>query len=146
MSQSAIRTEFDRNMAIKRFQSANLPCTMTIKKGAPRSNDQNRLQRKWMLELEDQGDMTSEEYRGFCKLYFGVAIAKECEIFAEEYDENIKNLPYETKMKLMMEPFDLPITRKFSTGQKTRYLDKIYSYWTGKGFQLTMPEDRKDAA
>ena len=43
-----------------------------------------------MFELADQGDMTAEEYRGYCKLHFGVAIAKENDDWAEAYDRLIK--------------------------------------------------------
>lgn len=69
MGSAAIRTEHDRKMAIKRIENAELPCTVTITKGAPRSLEQNRLQQMWNLELSEQGDMEAEEYRAYNKAF-----------------------------------------------------------------------------
>lgn len=106
-----------------------------------RSLDQNRLQRMWMNELEAQGDHTAEEYRGYCKLHFGVPILlNENEEFAQQWYDRIKDrYTYEQKLEFMMEPFDFPITRLMKVKQKSKYLDKIYIYWTGKGKHLTEP-------
>ena len=128
-------------MAIKRLESAELPCTLTITKGAPRSLAQNKLQRMWMLELEQQGDMTAEEYRAYCKAYFGVRILRaENEAFRQQYDSIVRPLEYEQKLEIMKEPIDLPVTRLMTVSQKKRYLDDIYTYWTGRGFRLTDPD------
>ncbi len=117
------------------------PYTVNVIDGKERrSLAQNRLQRQWLNDAEAQGDQTSEEYRGFCKLHFGIAILKsESDDFAQDYDENIKPLPYETKLKLMMEPFSLPITSKMSVKGKTKYLDAIWQHFAGLGIQLTDP-------
>lgn len=105
-----------------------------------RSIEQNKLQRKWMLELEAQGDMTAEEYRGYCKLHFGVPIMRnEDEEFRRAYDRYIRDLPYEHKLAMMMVPLDFPVTRGMSTKQKTVYLDSVYRHFTGEGFVLTVP-------
>lgn len=141
MGSAAIRTEHDRKMAIKRIENAELPCTMTLTKGAPRSIEQNRLQRMWMLELQEQGDMTAEEYRAYCKAYFGVPILlAENEAFRQQYESIVRPLAYDQKLEIMKEPIDLPITRLMTVKQKKRYLDEVYTYWTGKGFKLTDPD------
>lgn len=106
-----------------------------------RSVEQNKLQRKWLKEAEAQGDMTAEEYRGYCKLHFGVAIAKENDDFAEKYDRLIKPFTYEQKLELMMVPIDMPVTRIMNTKQNHKYLNKIYEYLTGIGIALTQPKD-----
>ena len=106
-----------------------------------RSIEQNKLQRKWMLELESQGDMTAEEYRGYCKLHFGVPIMRnESEEFRRAYDRYIRDLPYEHKLAMMMVPLDFPCTRMMTTKQKTVYLDTVYRHFTGEGFVLTVPQ------
>lgn len=140
MGSSAIRTENDRRMAIKRLENAELPCTMTLTKGAPRSIEQNRLQRMWMLELEQQGDMTAEEYRAYCKLHFGIPILRHNEAFRQQYDSVIKGLAYEQKIEIMKEPMDFPVTRLMTTGEKKQFLDDVFTYWTGRGFKLTDPD------
>ena len=118
----------------------DLKITVEVYK-ANRSAEQNKLQRKWMGELESQGDMTAEEYRGYCKLHFGVAIAKENEEFAEKYDRLLKPFTYAEKLELMMVPVDMPVTRIFNTEQNHRYLNQMFTYWTGKGKALTVPAD-----
>lgn len=109
--------------------------------GKCRSLEQNRLQRLWLQEAGKQGDMSAEEYRGYCKLRLGVPILRrDSEVFREQYDRIIKPLPYEDKLQMMMEPLDFPITRLMSKNQKTEYLDAMYQHLRGLGFQLTEPD------
>ena len=54
MTTIAVRTEHDRKQALKMVQGSELPFTLTKIKGAPRSIEQNKLQRLWMRELEEQ--------------------------------------------------------------------------------------------
>jgi hypothetical protein len=135
----AIRTEYDRNMLIKRITNMSLPFSSSTKKGAPRSIESNRLQRMWLKEAAEQGDNTAEEYRGYCKLHFGVMIAKEDEEYAEKYDRLIRPMSYQAKLELMMVPMDFPVTRIFSTHQTTRYLNLIYTHLSSLGIHLTEP-------
>lgn len=115
--------------------------TVSIAKGLPRSNEQNKLQRKWLLEAEEQGDQTAEEYRGYCKLHFGVPLLRmENELFREKYDRIIRPHSYEVKLEMMMTPLDFPVTRLMTTKQKTRYLDMMYQHFREQGFILTEPE------
>jgi hypothetical protein len=134
-----IRTEYDRNMLIKRITNMSLPFSISTKKGAPRSIEQNRTQRMWLKEAAEQGDNTAEEYRGYCKLHFGVMIAKEDNDYAEKYDRLIRPMSYQDKLELMMVPMDFPVTRIFSTGQTTRYLNLIYTHLASLGIHLTEP-------
>ena len=144
MATWTIKTEADRDMAIRAVRSRELPCTVQITKGLPRSILQNKLQRKWLTEAEQQGDCTAEEYRAYCKLHYGVAIMKfESPEWAEKYDRIVKPMDYKTKLELMAEPFDFPVTRCLSTKGAKKYLDQMYDYFTGKGFTLTDPDNRE---
>lgn len=137
----AIRTEYDRDQIIKLIKARELPCTVSIAKGAPRSIEQNKLQRMWVNELHEQGDQTAEEYRGFCKAQFGIPILlNENDEFAEVYNRLIRPLDYETKLEMMRAPIDLPVTRIMTTKQKAKYLDDIYQFYTANGFVLTEPK------
>jgi hypothetical protein len=136
----AIRTEYDRTMLIKRITNMTLPFSISTNKGAPRSIEQNRTQRMWLKEAAEQGDNTAEEYRGYCKLHFGVMIAKEDDDYAEKYDRLIRPMSYQDKLELMMVPMDFPVTRIFSTGQTTRYLNLIYTHLSSLGIHLTEPK------
>ena len=146
MTTIAVRTEHDRKQALKMVQGSDLPFTLTKIKGAARSIEQNKLQRLWMRELEEQGDMRAEEYRAYSKAYFGVPILlAENDAFAEQYTAIVKPLPYDQKLEIMKQPIDLPITRIMTSKQKKRYLDDVHTYWTGKGYVLTDPDDMKEA-
>ena len=105
-----------------------------------RSWEQNKLQRRWCKEASEQGDMTAEEYRGFCKLHYGVPILRrDSEEFREVYDRLIRPRDYAEKLELMQEPIDFQVTRLMTTAQKAEYLDAMYQHFTGLGFQLTDP-------
>jgi len=121
------------------------PFTVTISRGKRRSLDQNRLQRMWMLEAQEQlGTDTAEGFRGYSKLHFGVPILRaEDDKFAAEYDAIIRPLPYEQKLRLMQVPFDFGVTRQMTTKQKTQYLDAVSAHFSGLGVLLTQPEGRE---
>lgn len=136
----AIRSEEDRAQLIKFIESRELPFTASVVKGAPRSIEQNKTQRMWVKELEEQGDQSAEEYRAYCKLHFGVPILRhENELFRASYDKVIRPLSYELKLLAMAEPLDFPITRLMTVKQKVQYLDAIWVHFTGLGFVLTEP-------
>lgn len=136
-----IRSKQDLEQLVKYLGNRELPVTVSIAKGAKRSNKQNKTLRLWVGELENQGDMTKEEYRGYCKLHFGVPILRdEHAEFQEQYDRIIRPLAYELKLALMMEPIDFPVTRLMTTAQEKKMLDQIYVHYTGQGFYLTEPD------
>ena len=135
--------------AYKEFESETLEdyknhkyLVISVRFGRDRTLEQNKLQRKWLKEAEEQGDQTAEEYRGYCKLHFGIPIRREEDSFGALYDKIIKPLDYEDKLKAMMLPFDLPVTRDMTRAQKVKYLDKMYEHFTGLGFKLTEPKKR----
>lgn len=147
MTTRAIRNETDRRDAMRLLEHAKLPCTLQLSKGAPRSIEQNRLQRKWLNEAAEQGDMTAEEYRAYCKLHFGVPILRnEHEKFREAYDRIIRPHSYEDKLMMMRLPLDFPVTRLMTTAQKSRYLEEMYQHFRGLGFVLTEPGPKWEAA
>lgn len=143
MVQRIIETETDRQLLFQFLASQKLPMTVDIKAGGRRTVRQNRLQWLWMNEIASQlGDRTAEEVRGYCKLHFGVPILRaENEEFREKYDAVVKPMPYETKLAMMQEPFDFPITRLMSVAQKTEYLDGVHRHFSEKGIILTNPGD-----
>lgn len=132
---------------IDALRARKRPFTVDVVKGRRRSSDQNRLQRLWLNEAAEQlGDRTPEELRAECKLRFGVPILRaENTEFAEKYDQHIKPLAYETKIAMMMEPLDFPVTRLMTTDQKTRYLEAMCDFLMRQGVVLTEPanKDRK---
>lgn len=142
MTSRIIDTEQAREMLRLYLDKQALPFTVEIVPGKHRTNRQNRLQRQWINEIAAQlPDRPAEEWRGYCKLHFGIAILKrDSELFAKEYDATIKPLPYEAKLKLMMEPFSFGVTSRMNTAQKTEYLDTIHREFSGMGVELTDPE------
>ena len=143
MSTRFLETDADRRTLIRFLEAQPLPLTVTVGKGGKRTLKQNKLQRLWMGEIAEQlGDQTAEEVRGYAKLTIGVPILRaENEEFREAYDATVRPLPYELKLKLMMEPFDFAVTRKMTTKQATAYLDGVHRHFSEKGIVLTDPGD-----
>ena len=137
-----VQTIAERDMLAKFIASKEPPFHCTVSDGRRRSIEQNRLQRKWVQEIAEQrGDESAEYYRGYCKLRFGVPIMRrDDDTFREKYDRIIKGLPYETKIELMMEPMDFPVTRMMNVKQKSEYLDAINRHFAEQGVVLTQPE------
>jgi hypothetical protein len=134
MTTRVVATEADRQGLFRLLQAREKPFTVEIVKGRRRSVDQNRMQRRLLSEIAEQTGQTAEEVRAYCKLTIGVPILRaENELFCLKYDEIIRPLPYETKLAMMAEPFDFPITRLMTTAQKTRYLDEIQRHFGGQG-------------
>ena len=87
-----------------------------------------------------RSSVTAEEVRAYCKLTIGIPILRaESELFAQKYDEHIRRLPYETKLAMMAEPFDFPVTRLMTTAQKTRYLDEVQRHFGAQGVVFSSP-------
>ncbi len=145
MTSRIVEDEQQRDMLVKFIAKHPLPFTAEITPGKHRTSRQNRLQRQWMLDIATQRpDHTAEEWRGICKLEHGVPILRaENEAFAAIYDEVIRPLPYEAKVKVMMIPIDLPVTSQMTTVQKKKYLDSIQRWAAGQGLVLTDPEALK---
>lgn len=143
MSAHYCKTHEEKSEIAEKILNFRGGVTVTINKGKShkRSIEQNKLQRLWVNEAEQQGDMPAEEYRGYCKLHFGVAIMCESPEYEEAYNRIFHNLTYEQKLEMMMKPLDYPVTRMMTTGQKKRYLDDVWMHFTGLGFTLTKPKD-----
>ena len=143
MSTRGIETEYDRKMLMRRIEGHKLPFTVAIEDGRSRTTKQNKLQHQWLNEIADQApEHSAEEWRGFCKLHFGVPIMRAAsEGFQTTYDEVIRPLPYEQKIKLMMVPLDLPVTRLMNTKQHTQFLDAILQHFSALGVVLNDPGD-----
>lgn len=147
MTSRLVTSETDRKLLHRLIAAQKLPFTIDITKGRRRTVEQNRLQRLWLNEAADQlGDRSAEELRGYCKLHHGVPILRnENEAFKKAYDSVIRPLPYEDKLRAMMIPLDMPVTRLMSTDQKTRYLDAIAADFMEQGVVLTDPEGQRAA-
>jgi hypothetical protein len=148
MTTRVLETPNDLAMWVRFLESQSLPLTVEVVKGKHRTTEQNRLQRQWVNDIAAQlPEHPAEYWRGYCKLHFGVPILRaENEEFCAVYDEVIRPLPYEAKIKTMMVPIDLPVTSKMTTKQKTAYLDQIAKHFTEQGVVLTDPDAMQRAA
>lgn len=148
MKEFILRTDADAEALGNSILGAKItkPLLVTVKRYyGKRSWKQNTLQRLWMREAAEQlHEYTAEEYRGFCKLHFGVPILLEDEKFYEAYMSVVEPLPYELKLKLMCVPLDFPVTRLMNRKQKVEYLDLVYAHFTELGVELTEPKGERE--
>lgn len=141
MTTRFIDTDQARKMLYRYLAAQPLPLTVSIERGKKRTTDQNRLNRQWMLDISEQLGWEPEYARGYCKLHFGIPILRNAnEAFAQEYDEVIRPLSYEHKLKLMMVPFDFGVTRLMTVKQETAYLDAVQKHFAEQGVVLTDPD------
>lgn len=141
MTSRVINCETDRKSLVSLIENKKPPFSITITDGRKRSIAQNRLQRLWMNEAAEQlHEYTSEEYRAYCKAWYGLPIlCADSQEFCDIYNAVIRPLSYENKLKLMAVPLDFEVTRKMTVAQKQKYLDAVYDHFTAQGVLLTEP-------
>ena len=134
-----LETQADLELWVKFLRTRKLPQTVSTEDGRDRSLEQNRTQFLWAREAADQrGDMTAEEVRCEWKLIYGVPILRaENDEFRAVYDEAIKPLSYELKLKAMR---FIPVTSEMTVKQMVAYLDTIQRECAEQGIRLTDPE------
>lgn len=139
MAHRIIRSLAEFEEFVRLGRTLKWPQTLRWNPGADRSLDQNALQFKWAQEASEQrGDMTTEEVRCEWKLHYAVPIMRaENEDFREIYDEAIRPLSYEKKLKLMR---TYPVTSEMTVKQMTQYLDTVQRECAEQGIRLTDPE------
>ena len=108
-----------------------------------RSEMQNRTVFMWYREIaKAKGDETPTDIRAYCKLHYGVPILREDnDDFRKDYDQIVRPLSYENKLKIMVEPLDLPVTRIMSVDQMQRYMEEVQKYGYSFGVELTIPNE-----
>jgi len=108
-----------------------------------RSEMQNRTVFMWYREIaKAKGDETATDVRAYCKLHYGVPILREDnDDFRKDYDQIVRPLSYENKLKIMVEPLDLPVTRIMSVDQMQRYMEEVQKYGYSFGVELTIPNE-----
>lgn len=110
--------------------------------GRQRTVEQNRTQMLWHKEASQQlKSGTPKDMRAFAKLHIAIPLlCSEDAEFKAQYDKVIGPMPYETKLALMVEPFDFPATRLMSKRQKSDYLTALKDHYESQGVQLTIPD------
>lgn len=143
MTPRVIITDQDLRLLHVLMQNHKRPFTVSIRDGAKRSVEQNRLQRLWLNEASDQLGYVVEELRAEMKLTIGVPILRDENYpWREKYDRLVKPLPYPVKLEMMMEPISFPVTSAMTTKQKTKYLDTMCQRLLERGAVLTDTEGR----
>lgn len=139
MTERIIETQADLELWIKFLRGRKLPQTVSASDGRDRSGQQNALQFLWASEAAHQlGDRTAEEVRHDWKLRHGVPILREDSAdFRQLYDQAIKPLPYELKVRSMA---FIPVTSQMNVRQMVRFLDTVQRECLENGIRLTDPD------
>lgn len=116
------------------------PFTASIVGGEKRSNPQNNTIHMWYAQVgKELGDQTDLDVRAECKLRFGVPILRrDNAAFGQWYDETIRPLDYETKLRLFL-MLDPAITSTMTKGQLGEYMDAMMRAYSEAGVILTDP-------
>lgn len=140
-----VRTPADWETLEKRLLAMTPPLTISIMEGAKRTNPQNDLQHAIYEEVAKQlGDRTAEDAKKESKLRVGVPILRRDDAkFRAIYDEKVKDVySYEQKIAMMGEPFNFPVTSRFTTKQSAEYTEALARYWAeAHGVYVKLPGD-----
>lgn len=131
-----VRSEADRDRLaawVGRIDIEQTPLTFTYKPyKRDRSLEQNALSHAVYKTVADQlGDRTPEEVRCEAKLRYGVPILRAADPeYCALYDEAIKPMDYETKLKAIRL---WPVTRLMTVDQMQQYLDTVMTEYAKQG-------------
>jgi hypothetical protein len=114
---------------------------VSIKEGKARSVEQNAVMHGWFGQVARE--LREDDERGvkrFCKLHFGVPLLRaEDEEFREAYDQVVRPLAYEDKLKAMD---ILPVTSRMTTIQLDKCMTDIQDHFRTRGVVLVYPKER----
>ena len=148
MAQRFVESEYGKQSLLRFIEKQEPPFTISISRGGARTDKQNRLFHLWVGEIQRQSQEESHEWwRGYCKLTIGVPILRHAdEAFREAYDRSVKGLPFEHKIRCMMEPIAMPVTSRMTTKQMTQFLDGVHRHFAEQGIDLSVPEELRYAS
>ena len=100
---------------------------------------QNSLSHVWYAQIAKELREDSKlGWRCYCKLHHAVPILREQDPeFRAAYDEAIKGLTYEQKLKVMR---ILPVTSRMNKAQMSEYLDEVQDDFRKRNVILTVPD------
>lgn len=138
-----ISSDDARSRALLAVSQAPPGAFVTIKEDGEKRRDR---QNRFAFEVYNQvakifGDRTPSDIRAESKLHVATPILRAHDPdFRAKYDEHIKPLPYETKLAVMVEPFDFPVTSLMTVKVMAEYLTALLQYWDENGASAMMPE------
>lgn len=143
MTQWTVKSGEDLGRVLAFLAQSEPPYTITFKAGEEKRRD---AQNRFIYEAYDQiakmlGDRTASDVRAETKLHCGIPIMRnENDAFREKYDRLLKPFPYETKLELMVEPMEFPVTSLMNVKQMSRYITDMMAYWDSNGASVMLPD------
>ena len=117
---------------------AGKPVTVCFCEGL-RTPDQNSMFHGLCADAAVVMDQSEAEIKRYCKLHFGVPLARENEKFRAKYDQSLKNFDYSTKLLCM----DLlPVTSLLSKRQFSIMLEQILAHYAEAGYPIPLPKNK----
>ena len=138
-----VRDHADIGSVVAFLAQAQPPYVVIFKAGEETRRDR---QNRFAFEAYKQiakilGDRTVDDVRAESKLHIGVPILRsEDDDFRAKYDRIIMPLDYETKLEVMIEPFDFPVTRLMTVKQMAEYITRMLAHWDKQGASVMLPE------
>jgi hypothetical protein len=120
---------------VRQEYQAHRYLSVSLRTGKDRSQSQNALTHAWYEQIaRELPDDDALGWKCYCKLHHGVPLLRaEDEEFRTVYDETIKGLSYEQKLKVMRV---LPVTSLMTTGQLTKYAEAVRDDFSVRGVLL----------
>lgn len=139
MKTRSIKTPLDLVKWIGFLTDQSLPMTVTQKKGAGRSLNQNSLIHGWYGEIAKQSHQSASEVKGQCHHKYGLPIKLRDEVWAWVWEQTGANLGYERQCTLLASG-RLTVSSSMTTKELKEYLDAMHRDYLAEGYTLTDPE------
>ena len=141
MTSHKIREIEDLGPVIAIMRGVTPPFTVSIVKGASRTEEQNRTIHKWFGEIAVQRqDVTALEVKAEHNLQFGLPIMQRDDPeWSAVFMHLFRGLNHELKLKAIR-VLDVPFTRRMKVKQLTEYMEQMMQQAIERGHVLTIPE------
>jgi len=145
MATRILRTPSDLEGWKRFLDGFQLPCTVSVIKGAERSGQQNRTVHKWFSQIGDEFGEPAHTVKARCKYRFGLPIMirdnpRWVEKWSPLYSPILSDGTAEQKA-LAFEA--VPMTSEFTTKQMAEFMTAIQTEYLPKGVALIDPEAMK---
>ena len=143
MTTRILKTDADRIGWVRFIEAQPLPVTVSLLKGAKRSNPQNKTAAMWYGQISAETGQTQAEVKAECKLRYGLPIMeRDKPEWVEKWSPLYGPLLYHLRLRMFEA---IPLTSLLTTRAMGEYLDAIQKEYRAQGIPLVDPEAIKYA-
>lgn len=138
MTSRILKEEAHREAWIRFLSDQPLPITVSMLKGAKRSNPQNSTAAAWYGQIATETGQSQADAKAECKLRFGLPIMeRDNPAWVAKWEPLYGPLPYALRLRAFEA---IPLTSKLTVRQMSEYMDAVQREYRSQGIPLLDPE------